>query len=135
MANLAQLFLTSTDLEATRRFYEDAVGLEPDTVGDSSVAYDTGACELKLQADFDPEELEAFGLSPPPDTGRGDGAVVVLTVEEPLRETYDRIADADTRGDLLIEPREVPWGGRMFLAKDPDGYVLEIRPADGERPA
>jgi catechol 2,3-dioxygenase-like lactoylglutathione lyase family enzyme len=130
MADLAQLFLMSTDLGAARRFYEDAVGLEPDVVGDSSVTYDTGACELKIQADFDPEELEAFGLSPPPARGRGDGAVVVLTVDESIEETYDRVDDADTQGELLIEPREVPWGGRMFLVRDPDGYVLEIRPGD-----
>lgn len=128
MADLAQLFLMSTDLGAARRFYEDAVGLEPHTVGDSSVAYDTGACELKIQADFDPGELDSFGLSPPPAAGRGDGAVVVLAVDGPLQETYDRIDNADTKGKLLIEPREVPWGGQMFLARDPDGYVLEIRP-------
>jgi predicted enzyme related to lactoylglutathione lyase len=37
---------------------------------------------------------------------------------------------ADAPGELLIEPREVPWGGRMFLARDPDGYVLELRPPE-----
>ena len=132
MATLAQLFLTSSDLKTTREFYEAAVGLEPRTIGDSSVAYETGACELKLEADFDPEELAAFGLSPPGDS-RGDGAVVVLAVDEPLPEIYERMERelADRTGELLIEPREVPWGGHIFLARDPDGYVLEIRRADG----
>lgn len=131
MATLAQLFLTSSDLARSRRFYEAAVGLEPQTVGDSSVAYDTGACELKIEADFDPEELAAFGLSPPGED-RGDGAVVVLAVEEPLAETYERMDGelADGPGELLTEPRDVPWGGRIFLARDPDGYVLELRRTD-----
>lgn len=128
MTTLAQLFLTSSDLEAAREFYEAAVGLEPRTVGDGSVAYETGACELKIEADFDPEELAAFGLSPPGDD-RGDGAVVVLAVEEPLEDVYERMERelADRPGELLVEPREVPWGGRIFLARDPDGYVLELR--------
>jgi len=131
MTELSQLFLLSSDLPAAREFYETALGLEPRTVGESSVAYETGACELKIQADFDPETLEPFGLSPP--TGqRGEGGIVVLAVEQPLDELYEQMSTAlgGGPGELLIEPREVPWGGRMFLARDPDGYVLEIRPAE-----
>lgn len=131
MTELSQLFLLSSDLAAAREFYETALGLEPRTVGDHSVAYETGACELKIQADFDPETLEPFGLSPP--TGqRGEGGIVVLVVDQPLDELYEQMSTAldGGAGELLIEPREVPWGGRMFLARDPDGYVLEIRPTE-----
>ncbi|QUO47158.1 VOC family protein [Halorubrum ruber] len=131
MADLSQLFLLSGDLRAAREFYETALGLEPRAVGDASVAYETGACELKIQADFDPETLEPFGLSPPSGR-RGEGGIVVLGVDEPLDELHERMSTAleDEPGEPLIEPREVPWGGRMFLARDPDGYVLELRPAD-----
>jgi len=131
MADVTQLFLLSSDLPTAREFYETALGLEPRTVGDSSVAYETGACELKIQADFEPGTLEPFGLSPP--TGqRGEGGIVVLVVDRPLDELYERMSAAldEGAGELLIEPREVPWGGRMFLARDPDGYVLEIRPTE-----
>lgn len=131
MTELSQLFLLSSDLPAAREFYETALGLEPRTVGDASVAYETGACELKIQADFEPGTLEPFGLSPPSDR-RGEGGIVVLVVDGPLEERYERLSTAlaDGPGELLIEPREVPWGGRMFLARDPDGYVLEIRPGE-----
>jgi len=131
MTELSQLFLLSSDLPTAREFYETALGLEPRTVSESSVAYETGACELKIQADFDPETLEPFGLSPP--TGqRGEGGIVVLAVDQPPGELYERMStELDGKpGELLIEPREVQWGGRMFLARDPDGYVLEIRPAE-----
>ena len=130
MTELSQLFLLSADLSTAREFYETALGLEPRRVGDASVAYETGACELKIQADFDPETLEAFGLSPPAGR-RGEGGIVVLAVDEPLDELYERMSTAleGEPGEPLIEPREVPWGGRMFLARDPDGYVLELRPA------
>jgi len=132
MTELSQLFLLSSDLQTARDFYETALGLEPRTVGDHSVAYETGACELKIQADFEPETLEPFGLSPPSGE-RGEGGIVVLEVDHPLDELHGRMSkelDGST-GEVLIEPRDVPWGGRMFLARDPDGYVLEIRPADG----
>lgn len=131
MPDVKQVFLMTADLDAARTFYEDALGLTTREVGDSSVAYETGACELKVESDFDPEVLEQFGMTPPPSEGRGAGAVHVLAVEEPLDDCYARMADAldDAPGELLIEPREVPWGGRMFLARDPDGYVLEIRSA------
>lgn len=126
-----QLFLMVSDLEASRAFYEDALGAVPTDVGESSVAYDTGACELKLESDFPPEVLEQFNLSQPPESDRGGGAVHVVETDTPLDERYEHMerALADAPGELLIEPRDVPWGGRMFLAADPDGYVLEVRPA------
>ena len=129
MTRLSQLFLMSSDLPAAREFYETALGLEPRTVGKTSVAYETGGCELKIQADFDPETLEPFGLSPPSGE-RGEGGIVVLAVDRTLDDLYERMSTEldGSPGEVLIEPREVPWGGRMFLARDPDGYVLEIRP-------
>lgn len=132
MATVKQTFLMSTDLERARRFYEGAVGLEPREVSDGSVAYETAGAELKIEQDFDPAELEAFNLSPPPEEGRGEGIVIVVSVDTPIDETYERMERelADAPGELLIEPRDVPWGGRMFLARDPDGYVLEIRPPE-----
>lgn len=132
MGSLAQVFLTTSDLQTARDFYEEAVGLEPRSVGDDSVAYETGACELKLQADFDAEQLAAFGLSEPPAEERGAGAVLVVTVDRSLADVYEQIegALADTGGELLTEPQAVPWGGRIFLVRDPDGYVLEVRAAE-----
>lgn len=85
-----------------------------------------------LEQDFEPEELDVFNLSPPPSDGRGAGAVFVIEVEDQLEAIYDRmdqILEPDS-GTLLIEPREVPWGGYMFLASDPDGYVVEVRAVD-----
>lgn len=132
MDSLTQLFLMSSDLADARTFYEKALGLEPREVGESSVAYETAGCELKIEADFGADELDAFNLSPPPAEGRGEGAIVVLSVGSPIDETYARMEAVldDAPGELLIEPRTVPWGGEMFLCRDPDGYVLEIRPPE-----
>lgn len=129
MTQLTQTFLLVADLEESRQFYEGLLRLEPERVGESSVTYETGDCELKLQADFEPDVLEEYNLSPPPATGRGAGAILVLKVAEPLRTIHQRLNQTRTEstGKSLIEPRAVPWNGRMFLVEDPDGYVFEIR--------
>lgn len=131
MPTLLQTYLMATDLDRSRTFYEAGLGLEPTRVGDTSIAYETGECELMVQADFDPSALEAFNLSPPPDAERGAGAVYVVSMDDEIDAVYDRVAPAveETAGEIVTEPRDVPWGEPMFLVRDPDGYILELRGA------
>lgn len=127
MAELIQMYLMTADLECSRRFYETGLGLSPRQEGETSVAYETGQCELKLQADFDKETLASFNLESP-GADRGEGAIVVVETDERLEDVHHRIDDLDDRfGTALTEPREVPWGERMFLARDLNGYVYEVR--------
>lgn len=132
MPELLEASLSTADLERSRRFFEGALGLEPDRVGDSSTSYETGTCELKLQADFPEDVLEAFNLPSPPEGGRGGGAMLVLELDEPLESIHERAAEGapELGGEVLTEPREVPWGVRMFLAESPEGYVFEVRGED-----
>jgi uncharacterized glyoxalase superfamily protein PhnB len=129
MGTVEQLFLLVADLERSRTFYEEAIGLTPDRVGETSVTYETGGCQLKLQADFDPGVLEGFNLPEPPAADRGSGAISVLSVDEPLSDRYEQVVEVTgtAAGEPLTEPRAVPWGDRMFLTADPDGYVWEVR--------
>lgn len=127
MPTVVQTYLMTADLEQSRPFYESGLGLTPRREGETSVSYDTGGCELKLQADFDGDTLASFGLEPP-GNDRGDGSIVVVESDEDLETVYGRIADlGDGLGETLCEPRSVPWGGRMFLACDANGYVYEVR--------
>lgn len=119
---LQQAYLMAPDLEAARAFYEGALGLSPADVGDRSVEYDTGACTLKIERDFDEETLGAFGMEPPGER-RGDGAVLVIEVDD-LEAVHERAVDAGA--DVLMEPREVSWGREMFLVRSPAGYVFEV---------
>lgn len=112
----------TADLEASVEFYEQSLGLTCTERGERSAAFDTGACTLKVERDFDESTLAAFGLSPPGDS-RGDGVVVVLEVED-VDAVYETAVEHDA--DTLIEPRDVDWGRRLFLVRDPDGYVLEV---------
>lgn len=119
---LHQVYLMTADLEASTAFFEDALGLTKTDEGDRSVAFDTGRCTLKVERDFDEETLAAFGMEPP-GASRGDGAVIVVEVDD-VEATHDRAVDAGA--DVLMEPREVGWGREMFLVRSPSGYVFEV---------
>lgn len=119
---LHQVYLMTPDLEASTAFYEDALGLEKVDEGDRSVEFETGQCALKIERDFDEETLAAFGMEPPGES-RGDGAVIVIEVDD-VEATHDRAVDAGA--DVLMEPREVGWGREMFLVRSPAGYVFEV---------
>lgn len=127
MPTLHQLFLMVTDVDETVAFYRDALGLDVVDRGDRSATFETGRCSLVVERDFDAETLSAFGLSPPGDS-RGDGAIVVLEVDD-VDAVYDRATAADA--DTVLPPTDVDWGRRMFLVRDPDGYVVEVsRPTE-----
>lgn len=132
MPELLEASLSTADLDRSRRFFEEALGLEPERVGDTSASYETGTCELKLQVDFPADVLEAFNLEAPPEGTRGGGAMLVLELEESLASIHERAADRapELGGEVLTEPRDVPWGVRMFLAESPEGYVFEVRGED-----
>lgn len=132
MTALLETSLATGDLDRSRRFFEDALGLEPARVGETSISYEATGGELKLQADFPPEVLDSFNLPAPPVDGRGGGATFVLALDEPLATIHERVVTAadDAGCAALIEPRDVPWGVRMFLARSPEGYVFEVRGSD-----
>lgn len=115
-----------SDVDRSTAFYADVLGLEIAERGDRSTAFDTGEGQLMIEQDFDEEALAAFGLEPPGED-RGEGVIVVIEVDD-VDAVHDRATAADA--DVLVAPREVDWGRKMFLVRDPDGYVVEIsRPA------
>ncbi|GAD53144.1 hypothetical protein MBEHAL_1904 [Halarchaeum acidiphilum MH1-52-1] len=122
---IRQVFVMTSDLERSRAFYA-ALGFDITEEGSRSVEFDTGAARLKIEEDFDEETLAAFGLEPP-GAERGDGAVIVLGVDD-IDSVADRAEDAVAAhgGEMLTGPRDVDWGRRLCLVRDPDGYVLEL---------
>lgn len=121
---LHQVYLMTADLDRSTVFYRE-LGLEIVEEGSRSVEFETGRSRLKLEADFDEETLDAFGLDIP-GSDRGSGVVVVLDV--PDVDAVAENADAATAngGRVLAGPRDVDWGRRLLLLEDPDGYVVEI---------
>jgi len=122
----SECFCLVPDVEVTREFYESALRLEPNAETDHSVSYGVEGTTLKFQADYPPEIFESFNLDPPENTSRGEGVFIVLSLSDPLEEVYQRVKNS--AGSALFAPRCVDWlDGKMFLAKDPYGYTLELR--------
>ncbi|WP_423747450.1 VOC family protein (plasmid) [Haladaptatus sp. SPP-AMP-3] len=125
LPSLHQSLLMVTNLTASTAFYEDVVGLETERVEEGNVEFATGDGTLVLEADFDPEVLDAFGLDEPGDD-RGKGVIVALDVGTP--DEVDAVCErAAKSGDVVrMEPMDVDWGRRMALLSDPDGYTIEV---------
>lgn len=117
-----QTYLMVSDLDRSTDFYADTLGLEIAERGSRNTKFDTGDTQLMLEQDFGEEELAAFGMEPPGED-RGDGLIIVIEVDD-VEFRYERALDGGA--DVLIEPREVEWGRKMFLVRDPDGYVIEV---------
>ncbi len=129
MPKLLQVYLMVSDLEISRNFYESIIGLDPSEIGKKTCAYSMDGCELKLQTDFEPIALKAFNLNPPKEGHRGDGAVYVIRIDKNLSRLYEMMKEKiiNSKGELVTEPRNVPWGESMCLVRDPDGYLIELR--------
>ena len=125
---LSTVFLIGRDLAASRRFYTEILRLEEASVQRDHVRYRVGEAFLVLHAPIADEEMRAWGLDPLREP-RGSGVVLTLRaadVDAAYRELRDRGAD------ILFAPRDAPWGVRMFMVRDPDGFLLEVsRPLGG----
>jgi catechol 2,3-dioxygenase-like lactoylglutathione lyase family enzyme len=122
-----------SDLEESRSFYADVLGLEPEHAGGEHTEFLTAGGTLVLEEDFAGEILNQFGLRPPGED-RGTGVMTGFEVSEP--DAVDEIHRRATNGDTTVRlpPQEVPWGRYVTFLGDPDGYTIEVYTslADGE---
>lgn len=116
-----QVFVQVSDVERSRRFYEDLgfVFHRMDPADNSHYAR-IGAAELILHPDFG-DELKS--------KERGAGCNTVFWVDD-ADAYYKEITDKGIATDQ--EPEDRPWG-REFHMRDPDGYVLEFIGPAGHR--
>lgn len=119
---LYQTYLLTANIEQSRTFYASVLGLDIAKQDENSVAFDTGGCMLKVEADHDKEAMAVFGLEPP-GSDRGRGVVIVLEVDD-VDAIHERAVDDDTC-EILSPPRQTDWGRYLCLLADPDGYVVE----------
>ncbi|HUU33129.1 MAG TPA: VOC family protein [Vicinamibacterales bacterium] len=114
--------ITCKDLDASIRFYRDAIGFavvqkyenEGKTVAAVVVA---GNCQIVLNQDDG-----KLGW----DRTKGQGFYLQINVPgaADVDATAARIKAAG--GALLSEPADRPWGARMFQFNDPDGFKLGV---------
>jgi catechol 2,3-dioxygenase-like lactoylglutathione lyase family enzyme len=111
VASLSHLFVHVTDLERTRRFYVDDLGL-------SVLMREEGYLRLGGDNGFhmgmeerDPSEVGSAGV---------EIVIRVPDVDAAYRSLVDRGYSFES------PPTDMPWGARHAWLRDPDGYRLSI---------
>ena len=114
--------LTCKDLEASIRFYRDAIGFAvPQTFENdgkvTAAVVTAGNCQLVLNQDDG-----KLGW----DRVKGQGFYLQINVAAlaDVDATAARIKAAG--GTLIDEPADRPWGVRMFQFRDLDGFKLGV---------
>lgn len=110
-----------SDLEATKAFYIDALGLEHswDFVGPDGATnyYVTGEADAEIQFKHDPDTETHVNPS---------GIDHIAVSVEDTDEVLDRMV-TETGCQVIDGPTSVEAAGvRVAFIQDPDGYVVEI---------
>jgi catechol 2,3-dioxygenase-like lactoylglutathione lyase family enzyme len=103
-------YYESADIEATRDFYTQVLGLEEGTFGGGYVGFGSGPAQVV----FAPSGVEPVR----PDMG--------VDVDSP--EAVDAAhAEAVWGGhEVIYGPVDEPWGVRRFFVRDPQGVVISV---------
>lgn len=114
---------TATDLQRSIAFYRDVLGF---VVGDEWRQNGTlEGCELHAGAITFMLQQDDFAKGR--DRQKGLGTRLYCSTAQDI----DRIAaDIKARGGVLDqEPQDMPWGARVFMITDPDGFKLTFMQA------
>jgi len=118
--------LTVKDLEGSLAWYRDVVGFTVDRKHERegklrAVSLRAGDVRILIGQDDGAKGWDRV---------KGEGFSLQITTNQNVDELAKRIKDLG--GTLDLEPRDMPWGARIFRLKDPDGFKLTISSAHSE---
>jgi len=102
--------LSVSNLEKSKKFYEDILGLNKKYEYPSYVGFECGGVEIGLR----PKSSVEIGK---------DAASIQFLVNDVDREYQELIGKGV---EFTSKPHDEPWGGRQASFRDPDGNLLEI---------
>ena len=124
---IAEVALRVTDLDKSVAFYRDVLGFALHKAMDQVVFLEVGPLDSPLGRDGHPQLLALFCRDPDVSTERSTFDHIAFEVPaaqyEPERARYAE------KGMIISErawPETLPWRGRSFFFRDPDGNVVEI---------
>lgn len=114
--------ITCKDLEASIRFYRDAVGFAVVQTFEyegkvTAAVINAGQCSVVLNQDNGKLGWDRI-------KGQGFYLQINVAAAADVDLTAARIKAAG--GALIDEPADRPWGVRMFQFRDPDGFKLGV---------
>ena len=122
VTGLPDVFLLVSDLSRSVQFYRKLLERAPASEDARHARFDLDQASLTIHEDLTPAEASAWKVDPIPQR-RGWGVYLTFPTDD-LEEAYKTMKEL--RAEILTPPMATPWGTRMFTAKDPDGYLLEI---------
>lgn len=121
ITDVGAIILFVEDLQRSKVFYNQVLGLDVEFEDDESVGFKIeGLAFIVLQVDRARVQLQGE-----PTTTPGSGATAFLTT---FTDGVDALhASLVERGIAFFQaPTDQPWGMRTAYFKDPDGHVWEI---------
>jgi catechol 2,3-dioxygenase-like lactoylglutathione lyase family enzyme len=121
LKNLGAVTMFVEDVERSKVFYRDSIGLNAVYEDENSVVFDLGNTIINLL-----NVSEAPGLiAPAAVASRDAGSRFQLTI---WVDDADAVgAELNRRGVVLLNgPMNRPWGMRTACFSDPDGHIWEI---------
>ena len=111
-----------TNLERSRRFYEEGLGWRPGFVSEEVVFFQAGGLVLAL---FPRAALVADARLP--GTQNGVGGIALAHNVRARGEVDAVLAEAAAAGAAILRPAEdAAWGGYSGYFADPDGHPWEV---------
>ena len=110
-------------------FYRDTLGLSPIYQDEKFAEFNVGGVHVMLLCDLPNGEGQSWGLGGKP-AQRGWGVFVHFQVES-VDQVHEHLRKSGA--EIVVEPRNTPWGARLCIARDPDGYLLEFTQPGGVR--
>ncbi len=119
-ATLRSLFLICRELDRSVAFYQ-RLGFEVRKASARSTVFslNSDGAELHLHSDLTPQEQSDYGVAYQPGTS---GLVLSFRVDD-----LDLLIERAPQDAILVAPRRTPWGQRLAILTDPDGYRLEFQ--------
>jgi catechol 2,3-dioxygenase-like lactoylglutathione lyase family enzyme len=122
VTDLFRVFLLVSDLERSVAFYRELLGRAPTNQDAQHARFDLDRISVTVHQDLAGSEASAWHIDPVPER-RGWGVYLTFATDD-LEHAFGRLAQIGA--EILIPPRAAPWATRMLIAKDPDGYLLEL---------
>lgn len=112
------LFIVCQNLQQSVCFYE-GLGFVEKRASQRSRVLEFGAIELHLHENLTKIEQDTYQVS----YQRGGSGLVLLFTCSDVQALWQKASESAR----LVAPRVAPWGDRIAIFQDPDGYRLEFR--------
>lgn len=113
--------LFTEDLEASKKFYQDVLGLSLVFEDPNSAVYKIGETLINVLKISEAQEL----VEPAKVASHDSGSRLVFTIQ--VEDVDALCAELTSRGvELINGPMDRPWGVRTASFSDPGGHIWEI---------